>query len=194
MALGLVEEPPDTVELWHARLAHQGPTAVAAANESMKLGIAKKQVASLRDRRCTDCDAGGAQRKAIGAAKPVEFKATETLECLHVDLAGPVWSHGRGRRYKLAVRGTSGKAYAMFSVDEYSRAVIVTWLPEKRDVVTALPSLIRALQTRTAKKLKRCHSDGGGEFTSARLRAFMEAEGIRQTFTTADTPQHNGIV
>ncbi|CAI7743333.1 unnamed protein product, partial [Closterium sp. NIES-53] len=33
----------------------------------------------------------------------------------------------------------------------------------------------------------------GGEFSSARLRAFCRAQGIRQTFSLQASPQQNGI-
>ncbi|CAI7860510.1 unnamed protein product, partial [Closterium sp. NIES-53] len=39
----------------------------------------------------------------------------------------------------------------------------------------------------------RLHSDRGGEFSSNLLRDFCRGEGILQSFTLPDSPQHNGI-
>ncbi|CAI7915732.1 unnamed protein product [Closterium sp. NIES-54] len=39
----------------------------------------------------------------------------------------------------------------------------------------------------------RMHSDRGGEFSSRLLREFCRGEGILQSFTLPDSPQHNGI-
>ncbi|CAI7728549.1 unnamed protein product [Closterium sp. NIES-54] len=39
----------------------------------------------------------------------------------------------------------------------------------------------------------RLHSDRGGEFSSDLLRDFCRGEGITQSFTLPDSPQHNGI-
>ena len=40
---------------------------------------------------------------------------------------------------------------------------------------------------------KRVHTDGGGEFINSDFRFFLDSNGTKLTYTTADTPQHNGI-
>ncbi|CAI7907535.1 unnamed protein product [Closterium sp. NIES-53] len=65
------------------------------------------------------------------------------------------------------VRGQGHERYFLLVVDDYSRFTTVFPLRSKGDVT---------------------------EFSSARLRAFCRAQGIRQTFTLPASPQQNGIV
>ncbi|CAI7811040.1 unnamed protein product [Closterium sp. NIES-53] len=48
-------------------------------------------------------------------------------------------------------------------------------------------------QTIFDRKVKRLHSDGGGEFGNDKLKAFCSSEGILQNFTLPHSPQQNGI-
>ncbi|CAI7888685.1 unnamed protein product [Closterium sp. NIES-54] len=57
----------------------------------------------------------------------------------------------------------------------------------------ALPLFPHEAQTTFDRKVKRLHSDGGGEFCNDRLKAFCSSEGIQQNFTLPDSPQRNGI-
>ncbi|CAI7858011.1 unnamed protein product [Closterium sp. NIES-53] len=73
------------------------------------------------------------------------------------------------------------------------------WGPARGEVTEVLIDWIRTARLRLRESfgsdfpVLRLHSDGGGEFSSARLGAFCRAQGIRQTFTLPASPQQNGI-
>ncbi|CAI7902945.1 unnamed protein product [Closterium sp. NIES-54] len=97
------------------------------------------------------------------------------------------------------VRGQGHEHYFMLVVDDYSRYTTVFPLRSKGDVTEVLIDWIRAARLQLRERFGsdflflRLHSDRGGEFSSARLRAFCPAQGIRQTFTLPASPQQNGI-
>ncbi|CAI7931398.1 unnamed protein product [Closterium sp. NIES-54] len=97
------------------------------------------------------------------------------------------------------VRGQGHERYFLLVVDNYSRYTTVFPLRSKGDVTEVLIDWIRAARLQLRESfgsdfpVLRLHSDRGGEFSSARLRAFCHAQGIRHTFTLPDSPQQNGI-
>ncbi|CAI7776437.1 unnamed protein product [Closterium sp. NIES-54] len=97
------------------------------------------------------------------------------------------------------VRGQGHERYFLFVVDDYSRYTTVFPLRSKGDVTEVLIDWIRAARLHLRESfgsdfpVLRLHSDRGGEFSSAHLRAFCRAQGIRQTFTLPASPQQNGI-
>ncbi|CAI7902555.1 unnamed protein product [Closterium sp. NIES-54] len=97
------------------------------------------------------------------------------------------------------VRGQGHERYFLLVVDDYSRYTTVFPLHSKGEVTEVLIDWIRAARLRLRERfgsdfpVLRLHSDRGGEFSSALLRAFYRAQGIRQTFTLPASPQQNGI-
>jgi hypothetical protein len=62
----------------------------------------------------------------------------------------------------------------------------------KSDCSRQIQQWYHQAKNKQGKPLKEIHSDGGGEFTSTELREFYAAEGIYQTTTMQNTPEHNG--
>ncbi|CAI7836913.1 unnamed protein product, partial [Closterium sp. NIES-54] len=110
------------------------------------------------------------------------------LQTLHMDVWGPA-----------RVRGQGHERYFLLVVDDYSRYTTVFPLRSKGEVTEVLIDWIRAARLQLRVRfgsdffVLRLHSDRGREFSSNLLRAFCHAEGIRQTFTLAASPQQNGI-
>jgi transposase InsO family protein len=46
----------------------------------------------------------------------------------------------------------------------------------------------------SGKQVERFRTDGGGEYTSKKLAAYLQSEGILKETTTPYTPQSNGVV
>ncbi|CAI7735255.1 unnamed protein product [Closterium sp. NIES-53] len=91
---------------------------------------------------------------------------TAPLQTLHMDVWVPARISGQGR-----------ERYLRLVVDDYTRYTTVFPLRSKGE---DLPVLF-------------LHSDRGGEFSSNLLQDFCRGEGILQSFTLLDSPQHNGI-
>lgn len=86
-----------------------------------------------------------------------------------------------------------GVRYASFVVDGYSHKIFAEVTPTKADTADHVIELHRRSVVTTGKKLKRLHSDGGGEYRSQKLIDYMRQQGVTVTSTVAHTPQHNGV-
>jgi hypothetical protein len=125
------ESTIDPVKLWHARMGHQSTQLLSSANEQFKLGLPKSGLGHLKECICDACEAGKFRRAQIGSVADSKWKATSILDCLHMDLVGPisVWN-GKG---KDRITGIDGELYSLQMVDEFSRTVFVELLGHKSD-------------------------------------------------------------
>lgn len=87
---------------------------------------------------------------------------------------------------------TSGAAYFLTIVDDYSRAVSVYLLLEKKEVAASLKDFLKMVERQFDKKVKVVRSDNGGEFMGMKPY-FLSEEIIHQT-SCIYTPQQNGRV
>ncbi|CAI5499535.1 unnamed protein product [Closterium sp. Naga37s-1] len=108
--------------------------------------------------------------------------AAAPLDIVHMDVWGPA---------PVAARG--GHRYFLAIVDDHSRYVSVHLLHTKAEAPEAIMAWVNQAQTTFGSKVKRLHSDGGGEFCNDKLKAFCSSLGILQNFTLSDSPQQNGI-
>ncbi|CAI7772036.1 unnamed protein product [Closterium sp. NIES-54] len=134
---------------------------------------------------CIPC-VEGRQRTAPHSS---EFPPTKApLQTLHMDVWGPA-----------RVRGQGHERYFLLVVDDYSHYTIVFPLHRKGEVTEVWIDWIRGTRCQLSESfgselpVLRLHSDRGGEFSSALLRAICRLEGIRQTFRLPASPQQNGI-
>ncbi|CAI7791561.1 unnamed protein product, partial [Closterium sp. NIES-53] len=174
--------------LWHHRLGQPSlPRLRGMASRALVSGL-PRSLPSLPPGpapTCVPC-VEGRQRAAPHSS---EFPPTEApLQTLHMDVWGPA-----------RVRGQGHERYFLLVVDDYSRYTTVFPLRSKGEVTEVLIDWIRAARLRLRESfgsdfpVLRLHSDRGGEFSSAHLRAFCRAQGICQTFTLLASPQQNGI-
>jgi len=82
--------------------------------------------------------------------------------------------------------------FAMF-IDNKSQNVWVARLCKKSEVLHQLKVFIAHAEVKTGKHTQAVQSDGGGEYDSKVVTAYLQEWGITQELTTPDTPQHNGI-
>ncbi|CAI7877133.1 unnamed protein product [Closterium sp. NIES-54] len=174
--------------LWHHRLGHPSlPRLRGMASRVLVSGLPRSlpPLPPGPAPTCVPC-VEGRQRAAPNSS---EFPPTEApLHTLHMDVWGPA-----------RVRGQGHERYFLLVVDDYSRYTTVFPLSSKGEVTEVLIDWIRAARLRLRESfgsyfpVLRLHSDRGGEFSSALLRAFCRAQGIRQTFTLPASPQQNGI-
>ena len=166
--------------LWHRRLGHLGyvncsrlPAIVDGINTTSAEFIA------AADDVCGDCLIGRHEREPRVSNRP---KATEPLERLYVDLAGP-----------FPVTSIDGERYYLIMVDEATRYTWVEPIKSKGDSEQVLRDIIYGEMKRTGKAVRYIRSDGGGEFLSNSLSSEWIANGIEHETTTHYSPESNGL-
>jgi transposase InsO family protein len=89
----------------------------------------------------------------------------------------------------------NGGKYFSVHVCLRTRYCFVHILRTKDEVLDAFEKVVQEVGVLGGGKFKirRHHSDNGGEYTSGRFRDFCAEKGIRQTFTAPDTPEQNGV-
>ena len=107
-------------------------------------------------------------------------KATEKLECVFVDLTGPMKAISIGER-----------RYAIIFVDDFTDMSWIRILKAKGDTTTALENFISEVATPAGLKISNITSDEGGEFKGDFKRKLNELK-INHEMTPPGTPQYNG--
>ena len=167
---------PISLNLWHRRLGHAGAQAIRTLASSDSAASEFNVMDEVVE--CDVCKQAKAQHKPFNDA---ENRASEALERVHIDLAGPLTTSTNGFRYYLIV------------VDDASRHVETYFLREKSAALTAFEHYVTFWQKNKQKKVKILRSDNGGEFTSNDFNEFCLQNGIRREKTIPYTPQQNGV-
>ena len=166
---------PRTVDinLFHASYGH--------AHEGLLRRTAKDLGVTLSGtlQPCTGCSLAKGLRKGISSS--TENRATKKLGRVFVDLSGPKPESEGRKRYTLIVR------------DDYSRMSWVYFLHHKSDAADAFERfLVDVRADGMPSSVEIVRSDGGGEF-EGRFADLCRTRGIKQEFTTADSPEYNGV-
>ena len=78
----------------------------------------------------------------------------------------------------------------MIVKNDYSRFTRVIFFRTKDETAMYFSKYLAEIAPR---KVEVVRSDGGGEFSKGAFGALCTTEKIRQEFTTANSPQHNGL-
>ncbi|GJQ92962.1 retrovirus-related pol polyprotein from transposon TNT 1-94 [Tanacetum coccineum] len=166
--------------LWHRRLSHLN---FGTINDLTRLdlvdGLPKFKYG--KDHLCSACERGKS-KKASHLLKLV-LSDHSKLELLRMDLCGP-----------MRVASINGKKYILVIVDDYSRYTWVYFLHSKDETPEIIKKFIAQAQLNYKAKVCKIRTDNGTEFKNATLKAHYEKLGIMQQFSTARTPQQNGVV
>jgi hypothetical protein len=100
-----------------------------------------------------------------------------------MDLFGPV-----------AYLSFGGNKYGLVIVDDYSRFTWVFFVYDKCQVQDKVKTFVRRAQKEFGLPIKKVRSDNGTEFKNTQVEEFLDDEGIKHEFSTAYTPQQNGVV
>nr|GEZ93556.1 putative ribonuclease H-like domain-containing protein [Tanacetum cinerariifolium] len=166
--------------LWHRRLSHLN---FGTINNLTRLdlvdGLLKFKYE--KDHLCSACEMG----KSKKASHPPKLVSSGNfkLELLHMDLCGPMW-----------VASINGKKYILVIVDAYSRYSWVYFLHSKDETPEIIKKFIAQAQLNYKAKIYKIRTNNGTEFKNTNLKAYYEKLGIMQQFSTARTPQQNGVV
>lgn len=188
----VIQEKPS---LFHQRFGHPAIKKMKQLNELYNLGMSNEEIQHDYDIHCQPCIDGKLKAKAIhkkwnqqGIMEP----AKNIWDRLHADLIGPFTSTNKEGRI---VRNYSPNRalYVLVIVDEASGFVFSFPLRHKDEAHKHIETLFVAIKNRWNVGVKEFHSDGGGEFVNDDMAQTCRQFGIKQTWTTANKPQHNGI-
>jgi hypothetical protein len=160
------------LHLWHKRMGHP----------SMKISQLISNVGSknnvFENKACDVCQRAKQTRDSFPLS---DNKASSSFELIHCDLWGP---------YKTP--SSCGAYYFLTIVDDFSRAVWIYLLIDKREVSQTLLNFLSLVERQYEKKIKIIRSDNGTEFTCLKTE-FIKRGMIFQT-SCVGTPQQNGRV
>ena len=170
----------DTNWLWHKRLSHLNFKNINKLSRK-HLAIGIPPVSFSKEKPCPGCEMGKQKRASFKTKQ--NFSISEPLHMLHMDLFGPV-----------NVQTRAGKRYTLVIVDEYTRYCWVVFLRNKSEAAAEIISLIKQIELKYKRKVCQLRSDNGTEFQNATLESFCNDTGISQNFSSAHTPEQNGVV
>ena len=84
-------------------------------------------------------------------------------------------------------------SYFLTFIDDFSRMCWVYFLKNKDEAFEFFKEFKEMVENESEYKIKCVRSDRGGEYSSTDFSEFCKQNGIKRQFTTAYTPQHNGV-
>ena len=102
---------------------------------------------------------------------------------IHIDLCGPV-----------RTKGLDGELYFMLMIDDYTRMTAISFLKKKSKAFECFKIYKKLVKNESDLKIKCLRLDNGGEFTSKLFQQYCDENRIKRQFSTARTPQQNGVV
>nr|KYP43576.1 Retrovirus-related Pol polyprotein from transposon TNT 1-94 [Cajanus cajan] len=160
-------------DLWHKRLGHASTKAI---NMLPVTGFVQNKDSC--NQVCDICLRAKQSRESFSIS---ENKSMDIFQLIHCDLWGPYRTPAfNGARYFLTI------------VDDFSRAVWIYLLVDKKEVFPYLSQFITMVERQFAKQVKIIRSDNGTEFTS--MGNYFLDRGIMHETSCTGTPQQNGRV
>ncbi|KAL5478633.1 hypothetical protein ACEPAI_2819 [Sanghuangporus weigelae] len=170
-----------TVDQLHARLGHISPkSATQLITKGLVEGIQLDQSVPA-PKTCDSCLYGRATRFQITKARSSKL-AENFGDEIHTDLWGP-----------SPVQSIGGKRYYVSFTDDATRFTYLAIIRSKRDAFDSYKMFAKWAEMQHGVKIKRLHSDRGGEFTGKDFVEFLKSQGTEQKLTVHDTPEHNGV-
>ncbi|PLW34541.1 hypothetical protein PCASD_12926 [Puccinia coronata f. sp. avenae] len=126
---------------------------------------------------CSVCDLSKMHRVPFSGSFP---KPSRPLECIHMDLCGPITPASRG-----------GNKYFLKIIDGYSKYRFIYPLRCKSDTFSTFLVFLNQAENFTNQRLHSVVSDNGGEFVNASFKALYSDKGIVHHTTAPYTPQQN---
>ncbi|GJT11761.1 putative ribonuclease H-like domain-containing protein [Tanacetum coccineum] len=169
----------DESKLWHRRLGHIN---FKNLNKLVKGNLVRGLPSKVfkNDHTCVACHKGK-QHRASCKAK-LERLITVPLHTLHMDLFGPT-----------SVKSINHASYCLVITDDCTRFSWVFFLASKDETSGILQTFIRQIENQLNHRVKIIRSDNGTEFKNRDMLEFCGNKGIKQEYSTARTPQQNGV-
>ena len=168
------EENAQGLELWHRRLGHVSKERVKQLTSGIVEGIDMNDKPQRID--CRPCvEAKQSKSPATG-----RLAKGDVHHVVHSDIIGPI-----------EPRTIGGARYIIVFMVEASRYAKVYVVKKRNEVFSCFKEFQAWIERKTDVLVKRFHSDNAKEYEA--LRPYLKEEGIEQSFSTAYTPQSNGL-
>lgn len=148
-------------DLWHRRLGHPSSRVLSYLSSYLDFS---KQIESN-----THCDICLRAKQTCECFHESSNKAAGIFYLIHCDIWGA---------YRTLF--SSGAAYFLTVVDDYSRAVWVYLLLEKSEVTVTLKNFFKMVECQFDKKVRIVRSDNGGEFMCMKFYFLRKGFCIKQ--------------
>jgi len=109
-------------------------------------------------------------------------RATEYLERVHVEIAGP-----------MHVPSARGRLYLYVAVDNHTRAVYTRSLFLRSEAPDAFKAFREAAENVSGKRLREVMTDNARELSMGETRDICERDGVKLHTTVAYPPASNGV-
>lgn len=164
---------------WHRRLGHRDPAVLGEMKRRDLVSGLNVVDCGIRwtCECCIECKMARPPFPSVA-----EKTSTAVLDIIHSDVCGP-----------MEVTTPGGCRYYMTLIDDYSRYTFVYFLKHKSEVENKIREFVKLVQNQFGRKPRIIRSDQGGEYSSKELRKFYTNEGIKVEYTTAYSPQQNGV-
>nr|GEW88070.1 Gag-Pol polyprotein [Tanacetum cinerariifolium] len=159
---------------WHQKLRHM-------SEQGMKILVKKKLIPGLTKVSLPFC-----KYCVINKQHRLKFKVSNSrsvfvLELVHSD----VW--------QAPVQSLGGAKYFVSFINDYSRRRWVYLIKKKCDVFEVFKVYKARVELDSGIKIKCLRTDNRGEYAGDEFDLFYRQKGIKRQFTTAYTPQQNGV-
>jgi transposase InsO family protein len=178
---GVPSSSSKNVVLWHRRLAHTGYSTIA--HMSRRCVVKGLPAATLFEQQlkstsvCAPCAVSKAARVPFPAS---DARASQPLERLHADIAGPFATSAGGARYFTVI------------VDDYSGFKIVAVHSKKSESAQLVENTILQMQRKYKLPVGSLRTDRDSVYMSKRFQDFLTKEGIEHQPSSGYSPQENG--
>ncbi|KAI7958287.1 hypothetical protein MJO29_006504 [Puccinia striiformis f. sp. tritici] len=135
---------------------------------------------SINSIECTACDLAKMHRQPFSGSFP---KLGRILECVHMDLCGPISPASRG-----------GNRYFLKIIDGFSKFRFIYPMRCKSQTFHIFLSFLNQVENSTNLRLQSVVSDNGGEFVNHQFSKLYSEKGIIHHTTAPYTPQQNPFV
>ncbi|GJU60714.1 gag-pol polyprotein [Tanacetum coccineum] len=162
------------VVTWHLKLGHM-------SEQRMKILMERKLIPGLTKVSLPLCE-----YYVISKQHRLKFKASNSRSVSVIELVySDVW--------QVLFLSLGGAKYFVSFIDDYSRRCWVYPIKKKSDVFEVFKVYKARVKLDSGMKIKCLRTDNGGEYTGDEFDIFSRQEGIKRQFTTAYTPQQNGV-
>ncbi|GJW52503.1 gag-pol polyprotein [Tanacetum coccineum] len=159
---------------WHQKLGHM-------PKQGMKILVERKLLPGHTKVSLPFCEHCVISKQHRLKFKTSNSRSVYVLELVHSD----VW--------QAPVLSLGGAKYFVSFIDDYSRRCWVYPIKKKSDVFEVFKVYKARVKLDSGKKIKCLRTNNGGEYTGDEFDTFCRQEGIKRQFTTAYTPQQNGV-
>jgi hypothetical protein len=169
--------PPETLNLWHRRLAHHHPRGISEGiTQGLIDGPSLEAAKSKQRGLCSACERSKSHRRALNDGRRAPHtKATssstlravkKTIRSVVTDLKGP-----------FSVKCPHGELYLQLFTDCDDKWRVVKFLTKKSDSLHTLQDFFLVDVQAEGLKVENLHADGAPELISAALVALVAKQG-----------------